>query len=656
MVASKWTTQRRAKARDRRRGQADRTVGASNLLRSRLGRRVALIVCLAIVAIEAVILVPSYLRHRDDLLLQLESMGRTAAMAAFAHRGHASARDLRQAGRLLLRVEGITGGALYAPDTGLIASFGEVPHTGPDVLGPHGGSRLLADGQRFEIVLSPQSVGVPYSIVLRLDASWVGQELTAFVWRIAGLTLLISLFLSVVTLFILNRQVLQPMLRLRDSLVAARRDSRQAEQYVAAYRRADEIGEMVRALHALLREVSQAREQDLGASEQRFRDFADAASDFFWEMDQDLRFSYFSANMTLITGVHEDDMLGRTREETGIPDVEAGAWKQHLSDLQAKRPFRNFIHPRVRADGQRIYLSISGKPVYGSDGQFQGYRGVGSDITEAMRSEQALREAKERAEAANQAKSNFLALMSHELRTPLNAILGFSEMISTGVFGPAGDPRYTGYAVDIHRSGEHLLALINDILDLSKIEAGRFDLKLADVDVGEAIAASVAMVRPIADRAALTIEPQVAPDLPKLRADPRALQQILSNLLSNAMKFTPEGGRVGIYADVVDRHMRLQVTDTGIGIASEDIQRVLEPFNQVDSGYSRRFQGTGLGLAIIRALVELHGGRLRLHSVVGAGTRVVVTFPCPQQDASAHQHPVAAPAEDDIPTIPLASG
>jgi len=605
-------------------------VSASHLLRSRLGRRVALTTCLAIVAVETIILVPSYLRQREGLLLQLQNTAQTAATAAFAHLGDAAPRDLSHAGRLLLRVNSIAGGALYAGDGRLLAGFGEAPALRPAEIEHRRGGQMLASGQRYEALTTAAQIGVPYDVVLRMDAAGVGQDLAAFVWRIAGLTLVISLFLAVVTLFILHRLVLKPVLRLRDSLVAARRHSREADRYVSEYRRPDEIGEMVRALHALLREVTQARQHDLGTSERRFRDFANAASDYFWEMDRDLRFAYFSPNFTAITGVRQEVLLGKTRRETGIPDVDPRAWRRHLADLDAHRPFRHFVHPRVRDDGRRIYLSISGKPVYDAAGEFQGYRGSGSDITEAMRSEQALRDAKERAEAANQAKSNFLALMSHELRTPLNAILGFSEMISAGVFGPAGDARYTEYAVDIHRSGEHLLALINDILDLSKIEAGRFDLKLADVDVAAVVSECVTMIEPMAGKNDLTVDLQMPDGLPPLRCDPRALQQILFNLLSNATKFTPEGGRVGVYVDVVGGAMRLQVTDTGIGIDNENIERVLEPFNQVDVGHARRFQGTGLGLAIVRALAELHGGRLRLQSIVGVGTRAVVTLPDPQ--------------------------
>ena len=250
------------------------------------------------------------------------------------------------------------------------------------------------------------------------------------------------------------------------------------------------------------------------------------------------------------------------------------------------------------------------------------------EIAERKRTEEALLAAKEAAELANRSKSEFLANMSHELRTPLNAIIGFSEMIKTATFGPVGSPKYREYATDIYGSGQHLLNVITDILDISKIEAGKLELHEEPVDVPEAVESCLMLVNERAENAGLTLEIEIADDLPPLRADERKLKQILINLLSNAVKFTPEGGtvttRVWYHRD--DGYV-FQVADTGIGIAPDDIPKVLAPFGQVDSTLARKYEGTGLGLPLTKSLVEMHGGSFDLQSEPGVGTTVTARFP-----------------------------
>ena len=232
----------------------------------------------------------------------------------------------------------------------------------------------------------------------------------------------------------------------------------------------------------------------------------------------------------------------------------------------------------------------------------------------------------DQAQEANSAKSSFLALMSHELRTPLNAILGFSEVIGAEVFGPCV-PRYRSYANDIHGAGKHLLALINDILDLSKAEAGKLDLHCEPVNLGEVMKECARLMQGRAADQDLRIRLVIAA-LPPMQIDRLRVKQILLNLLSNAIKFTLTGGVVSLEADRdADGGVEVRVRDTGIGIAPEKIALVFEPFRQVDCDLSRKFEGTGLGLTLVKSLIEIHDGTVRIESVLNKGTCVTIRFP-----------------------------
>ncbi len=288
---------------------------------------------------------------------------------------------------------------------------------------------------------------------------------------------------------------------------------------------------------------------------------------------------------------------------------------------------RNFESEIVRrATGERAWVSEAGWEVRSPDGTLIAYEGTVADITERKTAEAQLHQAKIDAEAASAAKSAFLATMSHELRTPLNAIIGFAEIIADRLFGP-NDPRYFNYAQDIRASGMHLLALINDILDLSKIAAGRLELVYAHVEIAPLLALVTKLFSADAAKAGVELSVDCADTTLALEADPMRLQQVLMNLVSNAVKFTPNGGQVQLFAAGDAAALRIGVADTGIGMTPGEAARATEPFVQIDAQLTRRHGGTGLGLAICKELVGLHGGTLAIASAKGQGTRVTAELP-----------------------------
>ena len=362
-------------------------------------------------------------------------------------------------------------------------------------------------------------------------------------------------------------------------------------------------------------------------SEQRFRQLAESSFDMIVRFDpRTQRRTYVSPASRRLYGYEPEEALAMSAVEIihpeDVPKVREALRRLEYAD-HAPITYRG-----RRKDGTYIWveasLTRSNNPETGASEVVSVVR----DISERVRYEAALRQAKEEADAASRAKSEFLGTMSHELRTPLNAIIGFTEIMKEGVMGPIDNPHYRSYVADIHFSSTHLLNLINEILDVTKAEAGKLEVQEQVFDLHDVIEAVVRISGPPIDKAGVTVTIDLPAALPRLRADEGKTRQVFFNLIGNAVKFTPAGGRIDI-SGRFDRETGLSITvaDTGIGIAPEDLKRVLEPFVQVDSSLSRRHQGTGLGLPAVKGIMELHHGAIELQSKVGTGTAVTITFP-----------------------------
>lgn len=254
-------------------------------------------------------------------------------------------------------------------------------------------------------------------------------------------------------------------------------------------------------------------------------------------------------------------------------------------------------------------------------------RRIEAELNAREKAEEKERAARKKAELADRAKTEFLANTSHELRTPLNSIIGFSEVMLAEALGPLGNAAYVEYANDIKNSGDHLLAVISDILDVSRIEAGNLPLNECELDTNKLLEACRRLIKQRAEKAGLKLIVEKSAPRHRLYADERRVKQILINLLSNAVKFTPQGGTIALKTINDGGRLTFRISDTGIGIASDDIEKVMKPFVQVDSSLARKYDGTGLGLSLSKSLIELHGGALTLESELGVGTTVNVIFP-----------------------------
>ena len=400
------------------------------------------------------------------------------------------------------------------------------------------------------------------------------------------------------------------------------------------------------ALDVTEERLAQARAQ---SAETRLRDAIESVSEAFVLWDRQGRLLMCNGNYRAVYGLGAQALVPGTLR-TQVEAEATAAIRQEFPALGGGRGVREAeladgrwlqITERPTAEGGLVVTAVDITALKSQEeARRLNEQELRKAVTNLERSQEQLSELarkyeteKVRAEGANQAKSEFLANMSHELRTPLNAINGFSEIMVGEMYGALGDPRYRDYARDILSSGQHLLALINDILDMSKIEAGKMNLRFEPLSIEEVVEDALRLVRNRAEAAGLHLLMDFV-DLPDVEADFRALKQVLLNLLSNAIKFTPRAGRITVRAERWDdglrERVRVSVQDTGIGIAAADLAKLARPFEQIETQQAKTQQGTGLGLALTKALVEMHGGLLDLKSALGQGTTASFSLPVRQ--------------------------
>ena len=392
-----------------------------------------------------------------------------------------------------------------------------------------------------------------------------------------------------------------------------------------------EDGKLVR-FHGVTQDITERKliEEALRESEERHADAQRMAHIGHWEWDLTSGMGRWSDEFARIIGRPPEGGFANFSEAVSNvvhPDDRRFVLGARNALIDNGRPYDvefRIVHPEY---GIR-YVHSRAEVVRDADGKALRLLGTTQDITERKTMEVALVGAKEQAESANRVKTEFLATMSHELRTPLNSIIGFSEILASETFGPLGSTKYREYARDVNQSGRQLHGLIGDILDVSQIEMGHLDLSETDVEVGRLVASCIRLVDERAARRGVDLSVDLATDLPRLHMDELRGKQILLNLLTNAVKFTPTGGRVTLAVALDDeRGMRFTIADTGIGIEPRDIDKVMSMFGQADGIMNRRHDGVGLGLPLARRLAELHDGTLELTSTPNVGTTVTVRFP-----------------------------
>lgn len=604
-------------------------------LKCRVCWQIALTVFLCIVAIEGAILVPSVRSFERDLLLRIEESSLNALVTVVEiHGSAATSTDLAEFADPLARGTAIRGVILHNSDGEPLVAFGEKPSlnsertlTNNSRLGRFfTGSLRTKNGTRYDVEWPREVTGLRGDVAVRLDASWIDSELMAFIGRIALLVLMISIFVSGGAMIVLGRTILRPMLQVRDAVVAAYDDPAQADTYRPVYDHRNEMGELVRALNHLLVRISRTHREDLAMLNAMVNETDVAIT----ACDGDGVPVYANNAALLLCGC---GTLDEMRKE-GLPLIEPlhnGGAPLPLKELLADGWF----------SGEAVFSTSIGDtvPSYVNAGvladdndQPLRYYATITDISEVRETQERLHLRNLELAAAERTKSRFLANMSHEFRTPLNAIIGFSELVSDELAESNPSLRQRAYVDDIRKSGLHLLGIINDVLDMAKVESGAMTLQIGEVTVTDVIDDALRMVSKQIEERELKITVDIDKNVPSVQADELKFRQIMVNLLSNAVKFTPDGGAVSVsahlgYSDTLGNHLSVVVADTGVGIAAGELQTILEPFGQGATVNSSQLGGTGLGLALCKALAEAHKGTFSIDSEIGSGTKAILCLP-----------------------------
>ncbi|MEX0924136.1 MAG: ATP-binding protein [Rhodovibrionaceae bacterium] len=382
------------------------------------------------------------------------------------------------------------------------------------------------------------------------------------------------------------------------------------------------------SLEQQVAEDRQTLEEVLQESQKRLRAVIDAVPAMIYACDADQRVVFLNRYAAEKAGLRREQAIGKLPSEIFGESFGEESQSLDLKVFNSGAPLGAYETGLQRTGEEPTVMLATKTPLISGGTKVSLVVTAATDITERKAAEQEMVLAKEEAELANQSKTDFLANMSHELRTPLNAIIGFSQVMTNEMMGPIGSPKYKGYTSDINRSARHLLGIIDDILDLSKIEMGQLAVRESEVNVARIIEEVVRLKRDKAESANIALELNIPRDLPPITCDETKVKQILLNLVSNAVKFTETDGRITISAQLAaDRCLEIKVSDTGIGMSQDELPVAMARFGQVESLLTRTHDGVGLGLPLVANLIQLHGGSCHIDSEKGRGTTITVRFP-----------------------------
>ena len=594
-------------------------------LSCRLCRRIAGAVFAAIFLVEAIILVPSYFNFKDDLIDRMVGAGEAALAATYRPLGHANDTDLALAGRLIQGSGYVVGGRVYKNGTA-VAHFGEAPQFVPGRL--QGDGRMTANGTRYEIYFPANELSTPFSVVARLDSAWIGTELTNFVLRIAGLVLLISVAVSGVTMLIVGRAAMHPMLSLRDHLSEAIENPAEADRRsFLPRRRGDEWAEVAETVDRLLKRVATTYREELHL----LSALADRATDAIAAVDREGEYVY--ANIAFL------DLAGcETLAELQVAGRPVVRW--HESD----RPEPLAVKLHADGGGREVIVEAADGRSLHCLAQVSHAEDGASDVIHTyihLTDISALRAAQQRLEAQNaeleratRAKSEFLATVNHELRTPLTSLKG-SLRLAIKTHADALSPKLRSLLGMADRNAERLSWLVEQILDIEKSAAGRMKLSFVRTNLGDVARQAVADTDHYAreHNVALHLDEPLPPAT--LMGDPGRLDQVFANLISNAIKYSPDAGTVHIGVETLaNGWVRGWVRDDGPGIPDDLRPRLFQPFARGDDSDRRHRGGAGLGLSICKELVERHGGAIGYEINSDGGTMFYFDLPAEARTAA----------------------